>query len=156
MSETITSPEEENEAFALNRFTLTFRDPELEKRFSAETLVNTIVIVRIAIFAGLCLYASFGVLDVLTITHSLNEVLFIRYGVVCPVVAAVLLSTWTKFFFRHPQVLLGSAMTMPGIGICLMTMVLPPPYNSFYYAGLIMVVIYCGCSSPALFRRPWR
>ena len=35
-------------------------------------------------------------------------------------------------------------MAASGLGVVAMTAVMPPPFNSNYYAGLIMVVIYCG------------
>ena len=37
---------------------------------------------------------------------------------------------------------LSIAMATPGIGVIVMTAIMPPPFNSQYYAGLIMVVIY--------------
>jgi signal transduction histidine kinase len=35
-------------------------------------------------------------------------------------------------------------MVWSGLGVVAMTAIMPAPYNSNYYAGLIMVVIYCG------------
>ena len=35
-------------------------------------------------------------------------------------------------------------MISSGLGIVAMTAIMPPPFNSQYYAGLIMCVIYCG------------
>ena len=35
-------------------------------------------------------------------------------------------------------------MVASGLGVVAMTAIMPAPFNSNYYAGLIMVVIYCG------------
>ncbi|MEL7028168.1 MAG: ATP-binding protein [Pseudomonadota bacterium] len=142
-AETQVHAEEQSDPYAINRFTLLFRDRDLERRFSEETLANSIVVVRAAVFAGMLLYALFGILDLIVLDEGLETVLLIRYALVCPIVAGVLALSWTPFFFRHSQVSLSLAMFLPGVGIILMTIVLPPPFNSYYYAGLIMVVIYC-------------
>jgi signal transduction histidine kinase len=42
------------------------------------------------------------------------------------------------------QAALATAMLVSGLGIVAMTAIMAPPFNSQYYAGLIMIVIYCG------------
>jgi signal transduction histidine kinase len=57
---------------------------------------------------------------------------------------AVLILSFTRYFHSFGQIALASTMITSGLGVVAMTAVMPPPFNSHYYAGLIMVVIYCG------------
>jgi signal transduction histidine kinase len=52
--------------------------------------------------------------------------------------------SFTKSFEVYVQPALAIAMSAGGLGVVFMTAVLGPPFNSQYYAGLIMVVIYSG------------
>ncbi|NPA40964.1 MAG: diguanylate cyclase [Aquificae bacterium] len=100
--------------------------------------------VRIAILAGIILYASFGVLDAL-ISPNNKEVLWaIRYGVICPAGIIFLLSTFrlkdkdeTALQWIHTL-----AVVVAGFGLLGMMMVVPQDKAYLYYAGVMLIIFY--------------
>jgi two-component system cell cycle sensor histidine kinase PleC len=130
--------------FQLNKVFMTFRDPEVEREFSHNSLKDALGVVRIYVIAGIFLYAVFGILDWIDGGPVVVELWMIRYVLVCPVLLAVFVLTYFPAFQRIAQPALGSTMLFSGMGVVAMTAIMSPPYNSIYYAGLIMVVIWCG------------
>jgi len=129
--------------FELDRLRLRFVDDEQEKTFVREAMAKAMGFIQAYLVAGIALYVTFGVLDSLVGAKSVEALWIIRYGVVCPVALAVLALTFFPFFQRIGQFALASSMFTSGFGIVVMTALMAPPFNGMYYAGLIMVVIYC-------------
>jgi two-component system, cell cycle sensor histidine kinase PleC len=130
--------------YRFDRLRLRFRNPAVEQTFIRETLEQSINFVRVYLIAGTCLYICFGVLDTIVGGDLLPAMWTIRYGVVCPILLGIFALTFFPLFFRVAQPALALAMLASGFGIIMMTAIMPAPFNSNYYAGLIMVVIYCG------------
>jgi len=130
--------------FELDRVRLRFRDPAVESVFLSDTLRSSINFIRAYLVAGTCLYISFGFLDYVVGGESVNSMWLIRYAVVVPILLSVLSLTFFPLFYRVAQQALSVVMLSSGVGILAMTAIMGPPFNSQYYAGLIMVVIYCG------------
>src|SRR5258706_10876041 len=130
--------------FDLNRLTLRFRDSAVERLFQSEQLRESINFIRAYLVAGTFLYAAFGILDVVVGGSSLPSLLAIRYAIVAPILMGIFALTFFPLFFRVAQAALSAAMLASGLGIIGMTAIMGPPFNSLYYAGLIMVVSYCG------------
>jgi len=130
--------------FALNRILLVFKNAEVERDFSAHSFAQSIFFIRIYLLAAVVLYSSFGVLDGLVGAEYREQLWMIRYGFAVPPMLIILGLSYSRNFERHVQPLLAIAMSAGGLGVILMTAVLGPPFNSQYYAGLIMVVIYSG------------
>ena len=128
--------------FDLDRLQLRFRDLDVEARYRRESLNEARVIIRTYLVAAAGLYMAFGILDSVVGAGVTTELLFIRYALVCPILLGAAALTYLPSFEKFSQLTLAVAMIAPGIGIVIMTSIMPPPYNSFYYAGLIMVVIY--------------
>ncbi|HEY5084937.1 MAG TPA: HAMP domain-containing sensor histidine kinase [Rhizomicrobium sp.] len=101
------------------------------------------VFIRTYLLAGIALYMAFGVLDSRLGGQSVASMFVIRYVIVCPILMAVFAFTFTPYFEKFNQFALAFAMATAGLGVVAMTVVMPAPFNSNYYAGLIMVVIYC-------------
>src|SRR5215469_1437373 len=129
--------------YDLDKVRLSFLDPKVERVFEQETLRQSIGVIRLYLAAGTLLYMSFGVLDFIVCRQFLFALFAIRYGFVCSVLLVVLALTFTPFFERIGQAALSGTMIACGSGIIAMTAIMPSPYNAQYYAGLIMVVIYC-------------
>ena len=139
------------QSYELNEFRLRFCEPQVEAVFTRDTFVQSINFIRAYLLAGLALYASFGLLDK-AVGGPVTALLWaIRYGVVCPILAGIFGLTFLQRFPRIGQVALAVSMIATGLGVVAMTAIMPPPFNSLYYAGVIMVVIYCG----ALIRLKW-
>jgi signal transduction histidine kinase len=128
--------------FTFNFLTLSFADPEVERAFAHDNLVKALPLIRLSLFFAALLYASFGILDYYTVGDRLAEVWAIRFFVVCPIMLAVMSATFFRSFQRYAQTLLPLSMFSAGFGVVIMTAITDWPANSFYYAGLIMVVIY--------------
>ncbi len=138
------SPQIDAKNFDVKGFGLRFRDPEVEAAFTHETFLQSINFIRAYLLAGLSLYASFGLLDLTVGGRLATALLIIRLGVVIPILAGIFALTFSPAFFRIGQWALATAMLASGLGVVVMTAIMPPPFNSLYYAGIIMVVIYCG------------
>jgi signal transduction histidine kinase len=132
------------DGFELDRIWLRFRDPAVESVFISDMLRTSINFIRAYLIAGTCLYISFGFLDYVVGGASLNALWLIRYAIVVPILLGVLSLTFFKLFYQVAQQALSVVMLASGFGIVAMTAIMGPPFNSQYYAGLIMCVIYCG------------
>jgi signal transduction histidine kinase len=130
--------------FELDGLYLRFRDPCVEQTFQSDTLRQSILFIRAYLLAGTLLYIAFGVLDSIVGGPSLFSMQVIRYGIVSPILLGIFALTFFPLFFRVAQPVLGLAMLSSGLGVVAMTAIMGPPYNRLYYAGLIMVVSYCG------------
>jgi signal transduction histidine kinase len=133
------SPEQ---AFGIDRVRLRFRDPETERRYLSESLNEARTLIRIYLVAAALLYLMFGFLDYVVGGSLVATLWFVRYAIVCPIFLAAAAMTYVPAFDTFAQTVLSIAMIAPGIGVVIMTAIMPPPFNSLYYAGLIMVVIY--------------
>lgn len=143
-TKTTTNVERVAPQLAMNRWLLIFRDPEVERDFAARSLEASLPFVRAYLAAGVGLYVSFGFLDFAISGDQLGKIWVIRYGFVCPILLAILGLTFTRYFRQIAQLALAMSMMTAGAGILAMTATLTAPLNAQYYAGLIMVVVYCG------------
>jgi hypothetical protein len=130
--------------YRFDHLRMRFRNRAVEQTFVRETLAQSLNFVRAYFVAGTGLYLCFGALDWLVGGSALPVLWAIRYGVVCPILMGIFALTFFPVFLRVAQPLLAAAMIASGGGIIAMTAVMDAPFNSHYYAGLIMVVIYCG------------
>ncbi len=105
--------------------------------------MEAIGFIRAYVLGGAAMYVAFGLLDFLVGSKSVEALWLIRYGLVCPILIAVFLCTYLPNFPVIGQYVLAIGMFASGFGIILMTAIMAPPFNGMYYAGLIMVVIYC-------------
>jgi signal transduction histidine kinase len=128
--------------FELDRVWLRFRDPAVESVFLDDTLRYSINFIRAYLVGATGLYALFGILDYVVGGNALRSMYVIRYGVGVPVLLSVLSLTFFPLFYRVAQAALATAVLAAGLGVVAMTAIMGPPFNSQYYAGLFMVVIY--------------
>jgi two-component system cell cycle sensor histidine kinase PleC len=127
--------------FLLDRLRLRFVADSVEHAFQTESVAEALVVIRIYLCAASALYAAFGLLDVTTTDPAIATMLTIRV-VVCAVLLGSCALSFHRSFPRWSQSILFTAVISPGLGVVAMTAVMRPPFNSLYYAGLIMVVIY--------------
>ncbi|UCH74741.1 MAG: HAMP domain-containing histidine kinase [Rhodospirillales bacterium] len=126
----------------MNPVSLRFADKHLERRFLRSHLMSSLWVLRLGLFCGTLIYAVFGVLDAIVGQEATRDLWLIRYGIVVPLMSATLALMYTRFFLRYSQVIIGLIIFIAGFGIVAMTAVAPPPVSHWYYAGLILVVIY--------------
>ena len=128
--------------FDLDLVRLRFRDSAVEKSYRVEILRSGRLIICAYLVAAAFVYLAFSVLDYAVGGAAVAELWFIRYAIVCPVLLIAAAMIYQPSLDRFSQMVLSIAMATPGIGVIVMTAIMPPPFNSQYYAGLIMVVIY--------------
>ncbi len=127
----------------LNMFSLRFKNRIAERRFLYRHMLDSRPVIRLGLLAGAFLYGLFGVLDALLMPEVVSRFWAVRFGFVFPVIFGVFALTYHRNFVRCAQAGLSLAMFAAGMGIIAMTVFGEPPASYWYYAGLIMVVIYC-------------
>ncbi len=116
--------------------------PIIEKAFQNYYLHKFIWQIRFAVFAGILLYAIFGILDALILPEVKETLWFIRYGVVCPLGFLFLVATFSLNSESLIQMLHAGLVVVGGMGIVGMIYVAPSDRAHLYYAGLMLVVFY--------------
>lgn len=129
-------------SFALDRFRLRFADRVFEQAFRREHARRSVPVIRMALVVGAAVYAIFASLDFLITKEHYRTIWLIRFGIVIPAIITVAF-TYSPKFHKYGQLMLAGAMVMAGAGIVAMTAILPPELSTIYYAGLILVLIYC-------------
>ena len=138
----VTQPISIGEQYPLRKFSLRFVDSEIEREYRKTDIEESRPLIRTYLIAAAALYLSFGALDIQVAGPAADRLLFVRYGLVCPVLLGVAMATYLPTFSRYAQIMLSAAMSAPGLGIVYMTAILNGTARGEYYAGLIMVVIY--------------
>ena len=129
--------------YKLHGILLTFLNPETERTFRRESLTGQLAIVQIYVLAGIGVFVAFGALDWVVAGQSAVSLWKIR-AIVVPLLLAVFALTYFPILQRVAQPALASTMLACGLGVVAMTAIMAPPYNYMYYAGLVIVVFWCG------------
>src|SRR5262245_5442017 len=140
-SQSAAPPKTDDHAFELDRVRLRFRDPKVESVFLSATLRSSVNFIRAYLIAGLLLYAAFAILDTVTQDPAMYWIFAIRFVIVCPFLIGIFTFTFFQQFYRFAQLALAGVMLIAGLGIVAMTAVIAPPFNSQYYAGVILVIV---------------
>ncbi len=83
------------------------------------------------------LYGLFGLTDRTYYPDTWQLLYVIRFGVVIPLIAFMILFSYTKTFIKHHQYFIAVSFFVGGIGIA--TMLIIDAHNIVYYGGLFMV-----------------
>jgi hypothetical protein len=127
--------------FSFHPLTLRFHGDQ-EKAFLEDHTQKSLHQIRLGLALGLLLYPLFGILDNLMIPDVKEEIWLIRFGIVCPFLLAMLFLTWTRFFKKYAQPLMVMSVLVAGLGVVAMTELAYPPGSYFYYAGLILALMW--------------
>ncbi len=119
-----------------NKATLTFPD-EVENVFRKKYFSDSIIQVRIAFLLVTILYASFGYLDSRMVPDYAGFFQGIRFYVVVPFLILVMAVSFTTAFQKIWQGLLFISFIVAGLGISIMTTLVPENYA--YYAGMMLI-----------------
>lgn len=130
-----------SDEMAINPINLSFAG-DLETLFINDYYKNSLNLVRLSLLAGILLYALFGILDAHLIPEMTGKLWFIRFAIVCPCLFCVILFSYFSAFKKYFQPSVAIVMTVAGSGIIAMIVIIPPPINYSYYAGLILVLIW--------------
>jgi diguanylate cyclase (GGDEF)-like protein len=127
----------------LNPVTLTFANPELERKFREHYHQRAVVRFRWAMAQGVALYSIFAILDSVSVGALWPRIWFIRFAIVNPLLlVAFLLSFKKNFFVRYFQEIVSLSVLAAGGGILAMLAMIPDPALYLYSQGLMLVLIY--------------
>lgn len=128
----------------LNPLTLAFKkdgeNPENE--FIDYYFFKSIKHVRFSLLAAIFFYGLFGVLDAILFPELKLKFWFIRFGLVCPALLAVIIFSYTAAYKRFFQLSLCILFIISSLGIIMMIIMAPPPIGYTYYAGIILIFIF--------------
>lgn len=124
-------------------FTLAFRNFEKEAEFKKVYFQQSLITHRIFLFLGIIFISVFGVLDSYLFEGDvLREIYFIRFAFCIPVLIFSFLITFHKNYIYFWQFNNSFMAISIGSGITAMIIVAPSPQSYFYYAGLILVLMF--------------
>ncbi len=131
-------------AMHIHRLTLRFSGPMagLETPFREHYLVQTLFQIRLSFILGALMYGFFGILDALVLGEERYVTWLIRYAFVCPCILAVVGATFLPRLHGYLQPMMSVAIVIGGGGIVWMTVIAPQPLNYYYYAGMILVLMF--------------
>ena len=137
----------------LHWLTLKFsgNESQLEAPFLSDYYRVSLPLIRLSLALAMIFYGAFGILDALLMPEQKSTIWFIRFAVVCPVIFATLLASFSKSFERYMHPLLAGVCILAGGGIICMIVIAPPPVNYSYYAGLLLIFIWGYTFSRILF-----
>ncbi|MBU1100430.1 MAG: HAMP domain-containing histidine kinase [Bacteroidetes bacterium] len=127
----------------MSPFTLSFKE-ELEEEFREDYFQSSIILFRISVFVGMLYYSVFGFLDAAVMPEIQTQLFAIRFVFVAPLLFIVLASSYLKSFKKWWQLAASILTFFVGLGIIMMTVIARSPVGETYYAGIIIVLIYCG------------
>ena len=129
------------DSMEVNPLTLSFSS-DLEAQFEEDYYNKSLPLVRFSLVAAILLYSLFGFLDA-ELIPSMKEILWtIRLAVVCPLLMGLIALSYSSQFRKYFQMAMSTGMVLSGFGIIIMISIIPTPVNNFYYAGLILILIW--------------
>lgn len=126
---------------AMNPLNLRFAG-DLERQFQDEYYEKSLPSFRLSVLLGTILYCIFGILDAQIFPETTTITWFIRYVIVLPLCASLILFSYSRAFKNYMQPAVVFVVVASGAGIVAMMVVVQSPTNYFHYAGLLLVLMY--------------
>jgi signal transduction histidine kinase/CheY-like chemotaxis protein len=125
----------------MNPWTLSFA-PAIEEEFLDFYVLHHLRSKRRYLIIGIIIYALFGFMDANSYPDLKHHFWFIRYAVVCPAVAVVIILTYFRMFRKYIHGLLAGLMLITGGGIIAMNVYMEAPSSYHAYPGLILSLLF--------------
>ena len=124
----------------MHPFTLSFPDAAVERTFRADQAERSVIPTRAAMFVGLALWASFGIID-RNLAHGadLRWILAMRFGVVLPALLFGATATYFAWFLRYGQWVISGVASAVFWGASL-TIVFTQIEADYPRSGLVLAV----------------
>lgn len=139
------SPESNSKEYRPQSITLAFRgsDRHLEKEFSEDYFNRSLLPFRFSIVLAIFFYGIFAILDALMFPELKELFWLIRFGLVTPILAAVILLSYSKIFKKIMQPVILGIMYLTGLGIIVMNIYASKLVQDYsYYAGLFLILMF--------------
>jgi len=111
---------------------------EDDQLFKKSTEFSDPVYLRRIFVLFILLYGLFGITDWVYFPESFKMLLFIRFGIVIPILLSTILLTYSKYYYQYHQPVIAISFFIGGLGIAYMLIL--KPENIVYYGGLFMVL----------------
>jgi len=128
----------------LNRLTLAFSGEikRYEKAFRDDYFAQSLNPMRFSLVLSLFFFGIFAFLDALLLPELKNMFWIIRFGIISPLLTAVILFSFAPSFKKFMQPVLAAIMYITGLSIIIMTIFAANQAGNYtYYAGLFLIFI---------------
>ena len=128
----------------LNRLTLAFSGEikRYEKAFRDDYFAQSLNPMRFSLVLSLFFFGIFAFLDALLLPELKNMFWIIRFGIISPLLIAVILFSFAPSFKKFMQPVLAAIMYITGLSIIIMTIFAANQAGNYtYYAGLFLIFI---------------
>ncbi|MGZ8579003.1 MAG: hypothetical protein ACXWWX_05675, partial [Actinomycetota bacterium] len=136
----------------LKKFSLRFRDAELEARFQAVYFNENLPYIRLAHVLGLVVWAAFGLLAASVLEQGQTADVVLRFGVGVPIALLSLFLTFATWYGRVWQPLLTVVLIASGAAWSIHRWFVADARPDWGYAGLMVVLAFVYILSRIQFR----
>jgi signal transduction histidine kinase/ActR/RegA family two-component response regulator len=129
----------------LHKITLAFKGEihKYEKDFLNDYFKRSLQPFRFSIILAIFFYGIFAFLDALMLPELKEIFWFIRFGIITPLLLAVILFSYTAIFRKYMQPIITGIMYLTGLGIIVMIIFAARLADNYsYYAGLLLIFIF--------------
>ncbi len=128
----------------LKPLTISFSQDQahLEKEFLEEYAVKSQGAFRFAMILALIFYDLFAILDKSTVPEIYQQIWFIRFGIVTPVLIIGFIFSFSKLFLKFGQITISTVWFITGGGIIYMNIIMAGEGIYSYYAGLMLIFFF--------------
>jgi len=138
------TPASDREEWRQNRFTLAFtgKIEQYEAAFRDDYFNHSLRPMRFSLVLSTFFFAIFAFLDAVLLPELKSMFWFIRFGIITPLLIAVIIFSFTAGFKKYMQVVLAGLMYVTGFAIIVMTIFAANQAGNYtYYAGLFLIFI---------------
>ena len=138
---TLRNGSRQTEKMKVHPVTLSFKSKQLQNDFVRYQTRRSLNLTRSVLLMGIVLYLIYMILDKSIVPDSAHRIFIIRV-----VVAAMLFTSFAVTYSKHIQKLYQPVMSLialiTGCGILLMILISGAAGSSYYYAGLILTIMF--------------
>ena len=137
-------PTSDKDGWRLNRLTLVFTGEikQYEKAFRDDYFNRSLNPMRFSLVLSTFFFGIFAFLDALLLPELKSMFWFIRFGIITPLLVAVIVFSFTAGFKKYMQPVLAGLMYVTGLAIIVMTIFATNQAGNYtYYAGLFLIFI---------------
>lgn len=126
---------------AIHPVTLSFNSTALQQTFARYHIQESLRLIRIGLVLGLALYMLYSFLDQFIVPQTASQIFIMRIAVSLLFLSVFGIS-FTKLIYRAFQLIMSLLVLAAGFGIIWMILISDAIGGIYYYAGLILVIIY--------------
>jgi len=129
----------------LRLWSASFSDRDLEAAYQRHLVNVELPKIRLIALAGVIVWYSFGILDWLTISQNLGDILILRCLISGPVGIILTAMLWTERFKQAYGAITAAAMLLFSFAILAMIAMMPTVGAPPYIIGVLVIFAYSSC-----------